>query len=186
MQTKTYLIIFHQYTQCLKARNMYLVNNLAKNKLRHCWQMELKNLNNTKKKYKKKGGGNKKMLKKIIANLMVEDVAKTVKFYKDKINCFQLIMTDPKEGELDWAMMRCGSEVIMFQSKRSLSEKLPELKDKEIGGTAIIYIETENIKELYDWFSYDVEVLKELHDTPWGRKEFYIKDCNGYILVFAE
>jgi len=126
------------------------------------------------------------MLKRIIANLMVEDVRKTIGFYQSRIGCFELVMTDPKKGKLDWAMMRCEDVEIMFQSRRSLAEKLPELKDAPIGGTAVIYIETENIEEIYDWFSYDVEVLKELHDTPWGRKEFFIRDLNGYILVFAQ
>lgn len=126
------------------------------------------------------------MLKKITPNLMVEDVNKTIEFYQNILTCFELIITDPDEGEFDWAMMRCEDVEIMFQSKKSLTEKLPQLDDEKIGGTAIIYIETENIKELYDWIKDDIEVIKELHDTPWGRKEFFIRDCNGYILVFAE
>jgi 5-bromo-4-chloroindolyl phosphate hydrolysis protein len=31
-----------------------------------------------------------------------------------------------------------------------------------------------------------VEIVKELHTTFYGMQEFYFKDCNGYILAFAE
>ena len=97
-----------------------------------------------------------------------------------------LFITDPKEGKFDWALMRCENVEIMFQSRESLSEKVPELKNAEIGGTSVTYIEAENVEAHYDWVKDNVEVIKELHDTPWGRKEFFIKDCNGYIIVFAQ
>jgi len=126
------------------------------------------------------------MLKRLIPNLMVEDVNKTVQFYQDILGCFELVITDPKEGKYDWALMRCEDVEIMFQSRESLSEKVPELKNAEIGGTSVTYIEAENVEEIYNWISSNAEVIKELHDTPWGRKEFFIKDCNGYILVFAQ
>jgi uncharacterized glyoxalase superfamily protein PhnB len=126
------------------------------------------------------------MLERLIPNLMVEDVNQTVKFYQDILGCFELVITDPKEGKLDWAMMRCEDVEIMFQSRDSLVEKVPELKDVSTGGTAVIYIEAEDVEDIYDWVKDRVEVIKELHDTPWGRKEFFIKDCNGYILVFAQ
>ena len=126
------------------------------------------------------------MLKRLMPNLMVEDVNKTVEFYQDILGCFELVMTDPKEARYEWAMMRCEEVEIMFQSRESLIEKVPELKDAKIGGTSIIYIEVENVEAHYDWVKDNVEVIKELHDTPWGRKEFFIRDCNGYILVFAQ
>lgn len=125
------------------------------------------------------------MLKRLIPNLMVEDVNKTVEFYQEMLGCFELVITDPKEGKYDWAMMRCEDVEIMFQSRESLAEKVPELKNAEIGGTAVIYIEAENVEEIYHWIDSNVEIIKELHDTPWGRKEFFVRDCNGYILVFA-
>jgi len=126
------------------------------------------------------------LLKRLIPILMVEDVNKTIHFYQDTLGCFELVLTDPKEGKFDWALMKCENVEIMFQSRESLSEKVPELKNAEIGGTSVTYIEAENVEAHYDWVKDNVEVIKELHDTPWGRKEFFIKDCNGYIIVFAQ
>ncbi|MGM0366343.1 MAG: VOC family protein [Actinomycetota bacterium] len=126
------------------------------------------------------------MLKRLIPNLMVEDVNKTVEFYQETLGCFDLVLTDPEKGKFDWAMMNCEDVEIMFQSRETLSEKVPEFKDIKMGGPAIIYIEVEDVEGLYNWLTGKVEIIKELHDTPWGRKEFFIRDCNGYTLVFAQ
>jgi uncharacterized glyoxalase superfamily protein PhnB len=126
------------------------------------------------------------MFKRLLPNLMVEDVNKTVQFYQETLCCFDLVLTDPKEGKFDWAMMNCGDAEIMFQSRESLCEKVPEFKNEKIGGSSIIYIEAEDVEGLYKWLTGKVEIVKELHSTPWGRKEFFIKDFNGYTLVFAQ
>ncbi len=125
------------------------------------------------------------MFKRLVPNLMVEDVNKTVKFYHETLGCFEVVLTDPESGKYDWAMMSCGDAEIMFQSRKSLCEKVPEFKNKEIGSSGVIYIEAEDVEGMYSWLTGKVEIIKELHNTPWGRKEFFIKDCNGYTIVFA-
>jgi uncharacterized glyoxalase superfamily protein PhnB len=83
-------------------------------------------------------------------------------------------------------MMKYGDVEIMFQAKRSLSETHPVLKDKEIGGTLTLYIEVEGVQELYARIKDKVTVVKDLHTTFYGMQEFYVQDCNGYIVTFAE
>ncbi|MCG9479508.1 MAG: VOC family protein [Actinomycetia bacterium] len=126
------------------------------------------------------------MFKRLIPNLMVEDVNKTIKFYQETLGCFELVRTFPEKGRFDWAMMRCEGADIMFQSRESLSNKIPQFKQMKMGGSMVIYIETEGVKELYSWLTGKAEIVKELHQTSWGRKEFFIKDCNGYTIVFAQ
>jgi hypothetical protein len=29
-------------------------------------------------------------------------------------------------------------------------------------------------------------IVKDLHDTPYGAKEFVIRDLNGFTIIFAE
>jgi len=135
-------------------------------------------------------------LKKLTPNLMVEDVNRTVEFYQDVfgfvfvmgvIEEIQEIRTSyQKDRLLDYAMMKCEDVEIMFQAKRSLSETLPVLKDKEIGGTLTLYIEVEGVQELYARIKDKVTVVKDLHTTFYGMQEFYVQDCNGYIVTFAE
>jgi len=126
------------------------------------------------------------MLRKVIPNLMVEDVNKTVDYYENKLGCFELVATDPEEGELDWAMMRSENIEIMFQSSNSMSEVIPEFAGKKSGGTFVVYVEVRDIMELYNMVKGHVDIIKDLHTTPYDMREFFVKDMNGYILVFAQ
>ncbi len=138
-------------------------------------------------------------LNKLTPNLMVEDVNHTVEFYQDVLG-FEFVMGVIEELQeiltayqqdrpLDYAMMKCGNVEIMFQAKRSLTRALPVLNGREIGGTLTLYIELmglDNISKLYDRVKENVTVLQDLHTSFYGMQEFYIEDCNGYILTFAE
>jgi uncharacterized glyoxalase superfamily protein PhnB len=50
----------------------------------------------------------------------------------------------------------------------------------------LFYIDVENIEETYKQLEGRVEIAKTLETTWYGMREFYIRDCNGYILGFAE
>ncbi len=126
------------------------------------------------------------MFKKLIPNLMVEDVNYTVDYYENILGGFELIATDPKEGKFDWAMMRSEEADIMFQSRESLGGVIPDFKNKEIGATLVIYIEVDNVEELYNLIKNKVDVIEKINTTSYGMKEFLVRDCNGYILVFAQ
>ncbi len=133
------------------------------------------------------------MLKKLTPDLMVKDVNKTVDFYKEILG-FEFVMGVPKDSQevtmempkdkqLIFAAMKCGEVEIMFDN---ISGDIPLFKDMDIGGSLTLYIEVDNIKELFEKLKGKIEIVKELHDTFYGMQEFYIKDCNGYVLEFSE
>ena len=133
---------------------------------------------------------------KLTTNVMVEDVGRTVSFYREILG-FEFVMAVPenshevttmwnKDQVLDYALMRFEDVEILFQSRNSLSEVLPVLRDAEIGGSLVFYFQVEDIKELYAKMSDRVTILKDMQTTFYGMEEFYIGDCNGYILGFAE
>ena len=125
------------------------------------------------------------VLKELVPNLMVEDVNYTIEYYQDVLD-FELDQTVPETGQFIWASMKCGNVEIMFQSRENLTEEVPVLKDKEIGGSLTFYIRMENIEELYARTRDKVTIVQDLHTTFYGMREFSIQDCNGYILAFAE
>ncbi len=47
-------------------------------------------------------------------------------------------------------------------------------------------MELDSISELYARIKDKVTIVKDLQTTFYGMQEFYIEDCNGYILTFAE
>jgi len=135
--------------------------------------------------------------KKLTPDLMVSDVAQTVKFYTEKLG-FNLAMLVP-EGDkaastelIDgkkyvYAMVVRDEVYVMFMQKHVYVEDVIALKGLPIAASATLYCDVYNVVELYDSYKQKgVEIVKELSQTWYGMKEFYIKDCNGYILGFAE
>jgi len=135
------------------------------------------------------------MYSKLTTNMMVEDVNRTVDFYSDVLG-FELVMgvleksqeivtTRQKGQALGFAIMKCGNIEMMFQAKQSLAKELPEFDGMEIGGSLTFYIEVQDVKGLYAKLKDKVTIVKDMQTTFYGKQEFYIRDCNSYILTFA-
>lgn len=134
--------------------------------------------------------------KKLIPNLMVEDVAQSVAFYRDLLGFdFIMAMRDEQPVEeipaatdkpLDWAMLQRDQVAMMFQQRNSLVDELPALAGCAIGASLTIYIELEGVAGLYESLQGRADIIKPLQTTFYGMREFYLRDCNGYILALAE
>ena len=56
---------------------------------------------------------------------------------------------------------------------------------QQTSGSLTFYIDVEDVKQLYAKLKDKVTIIKDMHTTFYGKREFYIRDCNGYILTFA-
>jgi uncharacterized glyoxalase superfamily protein PhnB len=124
-------------------------------------------------------------LNKLTPNLMVEDVDRTIQFYTEVL-AFTVDQTVPGTSPFEWASMKSGDVEIMFQSRSSLAEDLPLLKELSLGGSLTFFVEMQGLQELYEQVRGKAQILQDLHTTFYGTREFSILDCNGYILGFAE
>ena len=127
-------------------------------------------------------------LKKLTPNLMVEDVNRTIDFYRDVLG-FEVQVTVPEAGQLDWAMLTRDGVTLMFQSRGSLGGEIPALADAPIGGAVTFYTEVDGVEALHAQLSEGasrVEIVQALHDTFYGTREFCFRDCNGYLISFSE
>ena len=125
------------------------------------------------------------MLKKLTPNLMVEDVARTIAFYREVLG-FQVLTTLPEQEPFDFAIVQRDSVELMFQSRASLSDNVPALTGAPIGASQTFYIDVEGIRDLYQALHDKVEIVVDFHTTFYGTQEFYFRDINGYILSFSE
>jgi len=49
------------------------------------------------------------------------------------------------------------------------------------------YLAVSGVEELHDEFiARGTQVLKPLEERPWGARDFYVEDPDGYILCFSE
>jgi lactoylglutathione lyase len=142
-----------------------------------------------------KDEGETSMYKKLTTNMMVENVDQTIDFYSDVLG-FEFVMGVPEnsqdtvfkrqEGQaLDFAMVHCGNVEMMLQAKTSMFDEIPGFSNTNIGASLTFYIEVDNVSELYERLRDKVEIIREMQTTFYGMCEFYIRDCNGYILTFA-
>jgi len=123
--------------------------------------------------------------KTLTPNLIVEEMDKTVEFYRDVLG-FEVLMTAPEKDPFDWAMMKKGNVAIMFQTRQSLGDEMPAFREMPVGGSFTLYIDVDNVEGLYEAIKEKAAVEKALFDTFYGTREFVIRDCNGYMMVFAE
>ena len=133
--------------------------------------------------------------KKLTTNMMVEDVNRTVDFYSDVLG-FKLLMGVPEDSQeivtarqegqtLGFAIVKCANVEMMFQAKKSLAREIPEFSGMKIGGSLTFYVEVENVKELYEKLQGKVTIIRDMQTTFYGKREFCIRDCSGYVLTFA-
>lgn len=118
-------------------------------------------------------------------NVGVENVNETVRFYTETLG-FNLIMSNPQSGNLEWAMVANGNAVIMFQKTESLKNEYPQLVDRPVLGTFTFYVKMKGMQALYDKLQNTEFIAKEMHKTFYGADEFAIFDNNGNILTITE
>lgn len=122
--------------------------------------------------------------RKLTPNLMVPDVGRTVDFYRDVLD-FELAATMPDQRPYEWAMLGRDDVVLTVQSRESLGAEIPALHERPIGGSLALYIDVDDVDSLFDRLKTRVAVVVDPHTTFYGTREFYIQDCNGYILGFS-
>ena len=119
----------------------------------------------------------------ISANIFVRDMNETIAFYQHL--GFEVVMKNPEQGDIIWAMMSCGKVSFMFQTFDSLGSEIPEISRQD-GGSLLFYIQLKDIRKFHDKIKDKVNVIKGLEKTFYGATEFSIQEINGYILTFAE
>ncbi|MDU1903957.1 MAG: VOC family protein [Dysgonomonas sp.] len=125
------------------------------------------------------------ILKNCTPNLMVKDVNKTVEFYTEKLG-FDFITSNPETGIWEFAIVKSGDVMFMFQQEKSIKEEYPQLEKFAQGGGLTFFIRVSDIDALYIQLKDKVTIASDMHKTFYNTNEFAIEDCNGYILTFAE
>lgn len=123
-------------------------------------------------------------IQSLTANLMVANVRKSVEFYQDFLG-FEIIQTNPTEGEWEWAMISNGDAFLMLQEISSLKKEIPSMEFSAVK-SMLLYIKVEDIDLCYEALKPSVKILKEKYETFYGSEEFVIEDIDGYPIVLAE
>jgi len=106
----------------------------------------------------------------------VPDIRATVEWYKSI--GFTVLRTDEEYGDLHWALLSFGDGHVMFNAggRRSAEDR------REVD----LYVETENVDDLYQRLRGRVVIREEPHDTFYGMREFIIRDISGFWVTFGQ
>ncbi|WP_218068253.1 VOC family protein [Candidatus Thiosymbion oneisti] len=135
-------------------------------------------------------------MKKLTPNLMVADVVESIRFYVDLLG-FSPDLVVPENERIMEAELQAGRKYayavvhrdevfVMFMRQDEYRKDVPAFSTMDIGASVSLYIDMENVESFYDKIKDKVRIEKELADTWYGMREFYICDNNGYILAFGE
>jgi catechol 2,3-dioxygenase-like lactoylglutathione lyase family enzyme len=114
-----------------------------------------------------------------IAQLRTTDLAASITFYTKKIGLkldFQF--------EDFYAGIRAGDQLFHL---KLVDRKDPSIEFVDEGEHFHLYLETDDAAAAAKALKKKgVRLVKDVHDTPWGRREFVINDDQGHTLYFGE
>ncbi len=108
---------------------------------------------------------------KVVPMIHVPDVRATVDWYKAIGFTVTDTYGDGGEG-LSFAILSLGSSEVMFNSGGRASKH----DRREVD----LYVYSDNVDDLYRRLKDRVEIVKGLHDTFYGMREFIIRDFNRF------
>ena len=108
-------------------------------------------------------------------------ISLTVQFYTEKLG-FELASVKPEDGssEMTFCSLFIGKKAdANFYFSRASNEDFSPSR-------AMIALGTLELDGYYDYLKRlaDVEITEEIEDTPWGYRQFTIKDNDGNLLTF--
>jgi uncharacterized glyoxalase superfamily protein PhnB len=116
------------------------------------------------------------MPKNVRPIIHVPDVRATVDWYT-QIGFTATATYDDDEGRLGFAVLSFGDGQVMFSADGQSSTQ----RRREVD----LYLDVDNIDEIFQTLKDRVEVVEDPHDTFYGMREFIIRDLNRFWITFG-
>jgi len=107
----------------------------------------------------------------------VPDVRATVDWYQQIGFAVRATYGDGTPTGLSFAIMTFGESEVMFNQGGQASDRHRREVD--------LYLETDNIDELYEALKDRVDVVEKPNDKFYGMREFIIRDLNRFWVTFG-
>jgi uncharacterized glyoxalase superfamily protein PhnB len=123
---------------------------------------------------------------KLTPNLVVRDVAASMKFYQTALG-FQPAITVPDEAPYVFGSVTSGGVEIFFNDQKAVAADYPALGSKPIGGALTLFIEVEGIEEILAAIKKaGAKITMPLKEQFYGMREFAFEDPEGWEVTIAE
>lgn len=120
--------------------------------------------------------------------LQVYDMPASIRFYRDLLG-FDLVTTSPVMGaeQFHWAMLRLGDAQLMLNTAYESDEERPKLPDAVRVAhheDTCLYFDCPDVDRAYAELSAKGVAVKTPVVAPYGMKQIYLRDPDGYGLCF--
>ena len=114
-----------------------------------------------------------------IPQLRTTDLASSIRFYTTQVG-----LTLEFQYEDFYAGIRAGSQLFHL---KLVDEKDPSIEFVDRGDHFHLYFNTDDAAaSAHALTASGVRLIKDVHETAWGTREFAIKDDQGHTLYFGE
>lgn len=123
----------------------------------------------------------------VCALLQVFDMPASVRFYRDVLG-FEIIETSPREGDqFDWGLLRLNNAAELMLNTAYEQEYRPSQPDSvcvAAHGDTCLYFGSPDVDAVYRHLLEHGVDVEEPKVAPYGMKQLYLKDPDGYSLCF--
>lgn len=123
----------------------------------------------------------------VCALLQVFDMPASVRFYRDILG-FEIVQTTtPREGDqFDWGLLRLGETELMLNTAYEQDERPPQPDSARLAAhrDTCLYFGCPDVDGAYRHLLANGIDVEEPQIAPWGAKQLYVRDPDGYQLCF--
>jgi uncharacterized glyoxalase superfamily protein PhnB len=124
-------------------------------------------------------------IKKLTPNLIVRDVAASLKFYREMLG-LETAMTVPEQAPYVFAGVTNGVVEIFFNDQKVVAAEYPKLA-ATIGASLTLYMEVDSLQTVLDGVKKaGAKVSMAVTEQFYGMREFAFEDQDGYTITIAE
>ena len=129
--------------------------------------------------------GKTKMIDRMTPILHVKSVEPSIKFWTERFG-FKVTIQVPEGDKIGFVALENGEIELMYQTfsgmKTGASNSLVEAVEK---GPSFLFMEVPDIQATLRSLN-GAEIVKPLHETPYGSKEVAAKEPGGHFIIFAQ
>ena len=129
--------------------------------------------------------GKNKMIDRSTPILHVRSVEPSIKFWTERFG-FKVTVQVPEGDKIGFVALENGEIELMYQTysgaKAGASNPLVEAVEK---GPSFLFMEVPDIQATLKSLN-GAEIVKPLHETPYGAKEVAAKEPGGHFIIFAQ
>ena len=122
----------------------------------------------------------------VCALLQVFDMPASVRFYRDVLG-FEIGETSPREGDqFDWGWLRLNNTYLMLNTAYEQDDRPAQPDPARISahGDTCLYFRCRDVDAAYQHLRAHGLDVKEPKVAPYGMKQLYVSDPDGYMLCF--